>query len=404
MIRGNAAIQESFAQLQVPSPLDGRVGDGTQKANGVAKVYVIDGLLDLTLSLASLQAFDLRLSACDCLKAYFYNHAEVRLHFLKRAIEGHNAGVDETGNVLTVLLRPSAETTTSDPYRIWFAATITFHLLFDDPAAKELAMAVTEGDAASGEEVVTSIQTVTAHLIAGLNRSDDPRILVAYLILLVGWLFENLDAVNDFLGEGSNVQILLQATLQPRAVNEIVQGLCAVVLGVAYEFSTKDSPIPRAMLHSILGSRMGRDRYLDQLGKLRSHPLMRDYEVTPQKLDVLASGLPDVYFDRTFVDFFKDNYGRLARAIDREPGMEISVVSNGVQRGISRELVDSLRGQVEERGRALQDAETRLATLGRQLDQEQAEHKRTRDSTVIELARIKNVNEALQRHYDEGLR
>ena len=404
MIRGNPGLQESFAQQQVLSPVEMVPTDvNATTVNGVVKVYVIDGLLDLALCTSAMQAFDLRLSACECLKAYFFNHADVRLHFLKRAIEGHRSGIDETANVLTVLLRPSMDASASDPYRLWFAALVTFHLLFDNSTAKALAMAVTEGDISTGEEVITSIQTISAHLIAGLKRGDDARILVGYLILLIGWLFEDMDAVNDFLGEGSNVQSIIQAVIQSNCGGELVQGLCAVLLGTVYEFSTKDSPIPRTTLQELLLSRIGRDRYLEKLGKLRGHPLMRDFEVMPQKLD-LSGTLPNVFFDGTFVDFFKDNYSRLGRAIDRDPGMEISVMTNGVQKGISRQLVDSLRGQVEEKDRALQDARGRLASVERQLDREQAEHRRTRDGNAVELSRTKAAHDGLQRRHQEEVR
>ncbi|WYZ37426.1 hypothetical protein EsH8_II_000932 [Colletotrichum jinshuiense] len=406
IIKGNPSLQEGFAQLQVPSPLESHTpAENVQTTNGVVKVYVIDGLLDLTLSVQDLEAFDLRLSACDCLKAYFYNHADIRLHFLRRAIEGHNTGADETANVLTVLLRPFSDAAVANPYRSWFAATIMLHLVFDNPEAKSLVMAVTEGDADSGEEVVTSIQTIAAHLISGLNREEDSRVVVGYLMLLLGWLFEDLDAVNDFLGEGSNTQSLIQAVNHPYPSGDIVQGLCAMLLGVLYEFSTKDSPISRSDLHSILVSRMGRERYIDKLSKLRSNPLVRDFEVIPQKLNNSVSGkLPDVYFDATFVDFFKDNYSRVLRGIDRDPGLEISVVSNGVQKGVSRELVDSLRSQLTEKDQALQEAQVGLETIGRQLGQEQADHRRTRETTAMELARIKQVNEGMQRQHDSELR
>ncbi|OTA65280.1 hypothetical protein K449DRAFT_265300 [Hypoxylon sp. EC38] len=180
-------------------------------------------------------------------------------------------------------------------------------------------MAVTEGDAESGEEVVTSIQTITAHLVSGLARAEDDRISVGYLMLLIGWLFEDLDGVNDFLGEGSNIQALAQEVVKHNSSSVIVQGLCAMILGVVYEFSTKDSPIPRSTLHSVLMSRISREKYMDALNKLRSHPFMRNFEVLPQKLDSTGN-LPDVYFDATFVDFFKDNYSRMIRAIDRDPG------------------------------------------------------------------------------------
>ncbi|KAL7624765.1 Vesicle-mediated ER to Golgi transport protein [Parahypoxylon ruwenzoriense] len=406
VIRGNSKLQETFAQLQIPSVLETAppASNGqTGKANSIPAVYVIDGLLDLTLSVPTAQAFDLRLAACQCIKAYFFNHPGVRLHFLRRAIDGHASGVDETANVLTTLLRPSNGPGPIDPYRHWFAAVITFHLVFENAEAKALAMAVTEGDAESGEEVVTSIQTITAHLVSGLAKLDDDRISMGYLILLIGWLFEDLDGVNDFLGEGSNIQALAQEVIRHNSNSTIVQGLCAMLLGVAYEFSTKDSPIPRSTLHSVLTSRMGRDKYIDSLNKLRCHPLMRNFEVLPQKADGTGN-LPEVYFDTTFVDFFKDNYSRMIRAIDRDPGMEISVVTNGIQKGISREMVDSLRAQLDEKERELQAILVDMASLNGNLGQEQADHRRTKETSAAELARIKNVNVAIQQHHEEEIK
>ncbi|KAI1325650.1 p115 like vesicle tethering protein [Xylariaceae sp. FL0255] len=404
-IKGNAKLQETFAQLQVPSVLEtAPVQNGNKGSqNSVASVYVIDGLLDLALSVPSTQAFDLRVAASQCIKAYFYGHPDVRMHFLRRAIEGHSSGVDETANVLTTLLRPVDASASNDPYRHWFAATIMFHLLYENPEGKALVMGVTEGDAESGEEVVTSIQTITAHLVSALSRGDDDRVSVGYLMLLTAWLFEDIDVVNDFLGEGSNLQALAQEVVRHNSSNTIVQGLCAMILGVVYEFSTKDSPIPRATLHSVILSRVSHEKYVDSLNKLRGHPFMRDFEVTPQRADG-SGNLPDVYFDAIFVEFFKDNYSRIARAIDRDPGMEISVVTNGVQKGISRELVDSLRTQVEEKDQALQSALADVASLNGKFGQEQADHRRSKEASAAELARIRNVNDAMQRHHNEELK
>ncbi|KAI1821724.1 p115 like vesicle tethering protein [Xylaria intraflava] len=404
-IRGNARLQENFAQLQVPSVLETTpaLNEKTGKSNGVPPIYVIDGLLDLVLSVPSTQAFDLRVAACQCIKAYFFCHPEVRMHFLRRAIEGHASGADETANVLTTLLRPTSNSNTNDPYRHWFAATIMFHLVFENPEGKAVAMSVTEGDAESGEEVVTSIQTITSHLVTALGKGDDIRVSVGYLMLLIGWLFEDMDGVNDFLGEGSNVHALAQEIVRHSSGSILVQGLCAMILGVIYEFSTKDSPIPRSTLHSVILSRVGREKYMDAFSKLRSHPMMRDFEVTPQKADGSGS-LPDVYFDATFVEFFKDNYSRIARAIDRDPGLEISVVTNGVQKGISRELVDSLRSQLEEKEQSLQAALTDVASLNGKLGQEQADHRLSKETSIAELARIKSVNEAIQRNHEDELK
>ncbi|KAG7101717.1 Intracellular protein transport protein USO1 like [Verticillium longisporum] len=402
IIKGNTTLQESFAQLQVPSPLS-QPSSGARDGGGPdrdSEVYVIDGLLDLTLAVSANDMFDVRIAACDCLKAYFFDHAEIRLHFLKRAIEGYKTGLDETANVLAVLLRPNNDDAIVNPYRPWFAAIITFHLLFNNPEAKSLAMAVTEGDAEDGEEIVTSIQSVAAHLLSGLGREQDSRVATGYLILLLGWMFEDLEAVNDFLAEGSNIQGLIQVVVRPGPADEIIQGLCAMILGEIYEFSTKDSPIPRASLHAILLSRLGKEKFIDRLSRLRTNPLMRDFEVLPQKLDPSSPGrLPEVFFDITFVDFFKDNYSRLLRAIDREPGLEIPVSANGVQQGISRDLVDSLRAQLGEKSKALDESHMASTTLERQLGQEQADHRKSRENAAVGLAKVNAAIDAVRRDH-----
>jgi hypothetical protein len=395
MIRGNAEVQARFAGFQVPSPLADPTTNGQgAHTNGIPKVYIIDGLLDLVLAVNALPAFDLRMAACTCLKAYFHKHAEIRMHFLDHAVRTHKAHADELTNALTILLQPNPEAATADPYRSWFAAVLMLHLLHDNPETKALAMSVTEGDEASGEEVVTSIQTMTAHLLSSVAKSEDPRISIGYLMLLLCWLFEDLEGVNDFLGEFTNLQGLIQAAIENPNGDAMVQGLSAMLAGVVYEFSTKDSPVPRAKVREMIMSRMGRDRYVDKLSRLRSHPLMRDHEVLPQKLD--GEKLPDIFFDDTFVDFFKDHYSRILRAIDRDPDSETSVITNGVQKGVSRQLVDALRAEAAEKTLALQQAQTQTADLTAQLAQEQAAHHQTKHLLSTDASRANDNATALR--------
>ncbi|KAH6621270.1 p115 like vesicle tethering protein [Chaetomium sp. MPI-SDFR-AT-0129] len=400
MIRGNADVQARFAGFQVPSPLADPVANGniSPQVNGVPKVYIIDGLLDLVLAVNSLPVFDLRMAACTCLRAYFYKHAEIRMHFLDHAVRTHKAQADDLTNALTILLQPAdPAAATADPYRYWFAAVLMLHLVHDNPETKALAMSVTEGDEASGEEVVTSIQTMTAHLISSVAKSDDPRISIGYLMLLLCWMYEDLEAVNDFLGEFTNLQGLIQAAIENPNGDVIVQGLSAMLAGVVYEFSTKDSPVPRTKVREMIMSRMGRDRYVDKLTRLRSHPLMRDHEVNPQSLEPGPDQkLPDVFLDDTFVEFFKDNYTRILRAIDRDPDAETSVITNGIQKGVSRTLVDSLRAEAAEKTTALQEAHAQHTALAAQLTQEQTTHRQTQESLSAELARANETVTALR--------
>lgn len=407
LIRFNSRLQEGFAQLEVLCPRQEEMprtnGQISEKPTQ-SRVNVISGLLDLALAPSPIHLFDVRLSACDCLKAYLFGHAAIRLHFLRRAIEGHLSDEHEADNILSILIEDSEQTRGADPYRSWIAAVLLFHLLYEDFDAKNLTMAVAEGNAEKGEEVITCIQALSANLISGEQKDEDPRVSIGYLMILCGWLYEDHDAVNDFLGEGSNVQSIVQLVSQNKQSRTLVSGLCALLLGIVYEFSTKDSPIPRATLHHILTTRLGREQYVDKITRLREHTVVRDFEVLHQGLEsAFHGGLPEVYFDRTFVDFLKDNFSRVIRAIDRPPGIEVAVVANGVQKGVSRELVDSLKSQVDSGAQKLQKLESDMLTLERKLGQEQADHRKAKDSATAELNRIKNINEALQRNHEDDM-
>ncbi|KAK2786622.1 hypothetical protein FQN52_003105 [Onygenales sp. PD_12] len=407
LIRGNATLQEQFADIDVavgPLANPEQLTNGASKTNGYEKLNVLEALLKLTLELAPSNLLDARLAACECMKAFFANHPGIRLHFLRRAIEGHTSGDDQIPNIFTILLQPPATRGNTDPYQAWLAAVLLFHLVFEDPDVKALAMKVTEGDAESGEEVITCVQAIAGNLITGMQRNDDERISVGYLMLLCGWLYEDPDVVNDFLGEGSIIQRLIQETKQSTSSRPLLPGLSAILLGIIYEFSSKDSPIPRPTLHQLLTSGLGREQYIDKITKLRELPLVRDFEVLPQTSQGEYDGLPEVFFDKTFIDFLKDNFSRLIRAIDRDPGLEVPVVANGVQKGISRELVDTLRAQVEDKGQAIQQLESDMLSLQRKLEQEQLDHRKTKESSALELSRVKHINETLQKNHEEEMR
>ena len=407
MIRGNSNLQEQFAQLEVASEAITPQVNGHGQVAQVQRINVIQALLDLALSSTVSYPSNVRLSACECIKAYLFRHTPIRLHFLRRAIELYLSDKDDTDNILTILLQSPEKTRFADPYRQWLAAILFFHLLYEDYDSKNLAMEVAEGDAANGEEVVTCIQSISGNLIAGVQKGGDDRVSIGYLMVLSAWLYEDPDAVNDFLGEGSNVQSLIQMVIQPNQQMVLLAGLCAFLLGIIYEFSTKDSPISRLTLHDILTNHLGREHFIDKLTKLREHPLIRDFDVPPRALSPnypAMSNLPELYFDRTFVDFFKDNFSRILRAIDRDPGIEVSVIAKGIQKGISRELVDSLKSQVEDRTQALQKAEAEVMTLQRKLSQERVDHRKVKETASAEVTRIRNINESLQRNHEEELR
>lgn len=408
----NSPLQEAFASFQVPV-----TAEAPAPVNGVAAkvqpkvMYVIEALLNLVLSASPSRTIDLRSAACSLIKAYFHGHDRIKLHFLQRAIAGYTEGEEEDINILSTLLNgPQLGPATPDPPRFVFSSDITCQLLFNLQDAKSMLMSVSEGDADKGEDVITAIQTLSGHLLSSLQNDLDPQISVSYLNLLITFLFDEPAAVNDCLAEGSSLMgvlidnALLTANSQVAAdsIKSLLPGLSAILLGTIYEFSTKDSPIPRRTLHPLLTSKLGRQKYFDALLQFRQNPIIRDSEFLAPEIEGAA-----ILFGNEFVDWFKDEYGRLKRVIDREPGIEVVRPSDV---GVDRDVLDDLREKIKARDEKLQQIEQDDLAAKQKSDQAEAEHRHqiqslqsSQRSMEAEVERVKRINEALQRDHDVEL-
>ncbi|KAG9660407.1 hypothetical protein KCU98_g2495, partial [Aureobasidium melanogenum] len=408
----NAPLQEAFASFQVPvtaeipAPVNGAAAKVQPKV-----MYVIEALLNLVLSASPSRTVDLRSAACSLIKAYFHGHDRIKLHFLQRAIAGYTEGEGEDINILSTLLNgPQLGPATPDPPRFAFASDITCQLLFNLQDAKSMLMSVSEGDADKGEDVITAIQTLSGHLLSSLQNDLDPQISISYLNLLITFLFDDPAAVNDCLAEGSSLMgvlidnALLTANSQVASdpIKSTLPGLSAILLGTIYEFSTKDSPIPRRTLHPLLTSKLGRQKYFDALLQFRQNPIVRDSEFLAPEIEGAA-----ILFGDEFVDWFKDEYGRLKRVIDREPGIEVVRPSDV---GVDRDVLDDLREKIKARDEKLQQIEQDDLAAKQKSDQAEAEHRHqiqslqsSQRSMEAEVERVKRINEALQRDHDVEL-
>ncbi|KAH0358717.1 hypothetical protein KCU89_g19479, partial [Aureobasidium melanogenum] len=150
-------------------------------------------------------------------------------------------------------------------------------------------------------------------------------------------------------------------------IKSTLPGLSAILLGTIYEFSTKDSPIPRRTLHPLLTSKLGRQKYFDALLQLRQNPIIRDSEFLAPEIEGAA-----ILFGDEFVDWFKDEYGRLKRVIDREPGIEVVRPSDV---GVDRDVLDDLREKIKARDEKLQQIEQDDLAAKQKSDQAEAEHR-----------------------------
>lgn len=166
------------------------------------------------------------------------------------------------------------------------------------------------------------------------------RVMVGYLMVLCVWMWESPRSVKEFLSEGSNIQVvsntattphmhnllnpqpimqLIQPITQTSGVDSLVQGLCAFLLGIVYEYNREPGSVTRATLHPILQSHVGPDVFANRILRLRED--VRFKNVGPDVLELSddADAAEDgVWFDWAFVEFLKNNYckiGVLARAL-----------------------------------------------------------------------------------------
>ncbi|CAE6495834.1 unnamed protein product [Rhizoctonia solani] len=77
------------------------------------------------------------------------------------------------------------------------------------------------------------------------NRRTWDRVIVSLLMALSFWMWDSPPSVRDFFGEGGGLQVLMEPITQTIGMDVLVQGLCAFLLGVCYEFNREPGEITR---------------------------------------------------------------------------------------------------------------------------------------------------------------
>jgi len=428
LIAGNSELQLQFSQVDVPY-LDPSLPTQLQKFEKPIPAPV--ALLNWTLLSNSVHIFEIRLAAAYCLRCFFKDNAESKIAFLTdqaRASQNPNyydemnqaspvddekstdssEKVDEVesipatstdenlvktpiANIFTTLMDFSFDNKLN-PYRVWFAATILIYLFEDCPENRQLARELKVGDAEEGEEVMTSIQAISGILITTLD-DQDPRIAIGLMLLLTIWLYEDFDAVNDFLGDSSLIKSIVAFLSKNSAESsDLVLGMGSILVGISYEFSQKSSPIPRTEMHSLVTKGLGANNYALKVKQFKDCEEFRDFaDPLSEEVERDATGLPKVYFISIYVDLIKDNYYRIRKALSHNPQVEPHIK-------ISYELLEELEKKNGELAITLQECKDRAAlneaNLKEQLDKAKEEFEETQSLLEISNAEVGLLRES----------
>lgn len=326
--RGNENCQRDFGKIDVP------FFDPTSPAltsSEDAKLLPVVGLLIHWILYAnSVQAFQTRVASLELVKAYLYDNEDIQEKFLSQQIESYcersNRQQDNEKfgtNLLEALLDYDPDLKLN-PYKVFFAADLLLFLFQTEnkhsDQMRERMLHVKTGVEVDGVETLSSVQTLSELLTTSLSV-EDIRIPISYATLLIFWLYADRDAVNEFLSERSIVQSLSSFCYQLQDDDVTVKCLVTMLLGVAYEFSSDDSPFPRKEYYEYLAKTLGQDNYLSRINQFKEKSLFTKEQSSGTILSpaIDDTGLPQVYFSPIFVQFFNDNSYRIKTALLHKP-------------------------------------------------------------------------------------
>ncbi|GAA94997.1 uncharacterized protein L969DRAFT_91217 [Mixia osmundae IAM 14324] len=276
-----------------------------------------------------------------------------------------------------------------------FSALIFGHLVRNTESCKRLAREISLGEEGTDDRVSLIHHIVGNLMMAQREQSQGStsaegaalavewsRVMVAYLVTLCVWCWESPKSVREFLDEGANLQVLIQPITQASGVDPVVQGLCAFLLGILYEYNREPGDITRAKLQPILNSRVGPDQFVSRILRLREDPRFKN--VGPDVMEIRGEGLDDQYaleegiwFDWAFIEFLKNNYLPVQRAILQDPGSAAGARPLG-DSAEAEEMVSNLRSTIATQNKDLDALQDKLATT-------EADHEEERKALGREL-------------------
>ncbi|RUP47985.1 p115 like vesicle tethering protein, partial [Jimgerdemannia flammicorona] len=166
---------------------------------------------------------------------------------------------------------------------------------------------------------------------------------------------------------------LIELVVKSSATDPIVQGLSAFLLGISYLYDDEpDAAFDRQTLQTILLSRVGVDQFANRLTRLRELPAVKNaspyMQVVPE--EEARGGLPSLFLDYAFVEFFTASQDMVQRSITKPPSSFGKSTNNTVTGSSTNEaLVASFQATIQQQDAELQDLRSRVTGLETLLSQ-----------------------------------
>lgn len=278
VIRGNLSNQEYFANVMAPS-------------NPPRPALVV-----LLMSMVNeKQPFALRCAVLYCYQCFLFKNEIGQTQVIQTLLPS-SAG----NTILTTGQLLCGGLFNTDSISNWFSAVALSHTLIENPAQKEQLLRVLLATNL-GSPPVSLLQQCTNFLQLG-NKIQSK---VGLLMLLATWMSHCPMAVKMFINvPGGMAYLIAQTSANEHDENEeLVQGLCAFLMGICVSFNDDSVPsFSKENLCQLIEKRVGLETYISKLGEVSRHEVYSRAAKQPQ---IRATQPSELLLEYEFCRLFK---------------------------------------------------------------------------------------------------
>ncbi|KFW05326.1 General vesicular transport factor p115, partial [Fulmarus glacialis] len=341
VIRGCQMNQDYFASVNAPS-------------NPPRPAIVV-----LLMSMVNeRQPFVLRCAVLYCFQCFLYKNqkgqGEIVSTLLPSTIDGNSVSAGQLlcGGLFS-----------TDSLSNWCAAVALAHALQENATLKEQLLRV---------QLATSIGNPPVSLLQQctniLSQGSKVQTRVGLLMLLCTWLSNCSIAVTHFLHNPANIPFLTGQIAENLGEEEqLVQGLCALLLGISIYYNDNSlENYRKEKLKQLIEKRIGRENFIEKLGFISKHEL---YSRAAQKPQPSFSSPDHMMFDHEFTKLVKELEGVISKAIYKSS--EEDKKEEEVKKTLEQHdnIVTHYKKVIREQDQELEELKQRINTLTSQNEQ-----------------------------------
>uniref|UniRef100_A0A2K6MJC6 General vesicular transport factor p115 n=1 Tax=Rhinopithecus bieti TaxID=61621 RepID=A0A2K6MJC6_RHIBE len=343
VIRGYQVNQDYFASVNAPS-------------NPPRPAIVV-----LLMSMVNeRQPFVLRCAVLYCFQCFLYKNQKGQGEIVSTLLP---STIDATGNSVSAGQLLCGGLFSTDSLSNWCAAVALAHALQENATQKEQLLRV---------QLATSIGNPPVSLLQQctniLSQGSKIQTRVGLLMLLCTWLSNCPIAVTHFLHNSANVPFLTAQIAENLGEEEqLVQGLCALLLGISIYFNDNSlESYKKEKLKQLIEKRIGKENFIEKLGFISKHEL---YSRASQKPQPNFPSPEYMIFDHEFTKLVKELEGVITKAIYKSS--EEDKKEEEVKKTLEQHdnIVTHYKNMIREQDLQLEELKQQVSTLKCQNEQ-----------------------------------